>query len=521
VRRFELYARSAAALGFNAISVDDLAHLAVLDDYPAGLRDKIARYQNLYERIFEVAARHGLLVFVNSDAAFVPGQGASAVGGTARALAVLCERLFDRFPAVGGLILRLGECDGIDVTGDLRSKLSIRTASEARRLIGALVNVFERLGRLLVVRTWTVGVYKIGDLIWNPVTYNQVFGGFASGRLIVSHKYGDTDFFRYLSLNPLIFEGSLRKIVEFQACREYEGFGEFPSFVGYEYEQFRDRLVRCPAIAGIHVWCQTGGWSRFHRLTFLPGSSLWNEINTAVTVKIFREGLTADGAVIDFARQRFPRRDPDTLVKIMRLSDELMKRLWYLPEFSRQTLYFRRTRLPPLLWVFWDTIVFDSTLRRLIRRSVRDRQSAIDEGFHLLSGIGEMKRLASQLNIDLRDFDFQYATFELLALARQYYLGEWSLQLAGRIREYAERYKRAYPHGFFTSGDFSAVPIGKGVLNAFFAVALRTHSHYRPFERAFVNPGFAVLQPLVRLWGNRRFPRFARERAMGIDLLLK
>jgi hypothetical protein len=422
---------------------------------------------------------------------------------------------------VGGLILRLGECDGIDVAGDLLSKLSIREPSEARRLIGALLDVFERLDRLLIVRTWTVGIHKIGDLIWNPVTYNRVFGGFASSRLIVSHKYGDTDFFRYLPLNPLIFEGGLRKIVEFQARREYEGFGEFPSFIGYDYEQFRDRLANCHAIAGIHVWCQTGGWSRFHRLTFLPGSSLWNEINTAVTVKMFHQGMSADDAVIDFARQRFPRSDPALLVKIMRLSDELMKRLWYLPEFSRQTLYFRRTRLPPLLWIFWDTIVIDSMLRRLIRRSVRERQEAINDGFQLLSSVGEMKRLAWELDIDSRDFDFQHATFELLALARQYYLGEWSPDLVCRIREYAESYKNAYPQGFFTSSDFSAVPVGKRVSDIFFTIALRTRPRYRLMENVFVNHGSTVMRWIACLWGGRRFPRFARERAMGIDLLLK
>ena len=435
--------------------------------------------------------------------------------------AVACRILFEGYPEVAGVIVRLGECDGIDVSGDLRSHLAIRTASQARRLVKNLVGLAEEHRRLLIVRTWTVGAYPIGDLIWNPRTYHKIFGGIASPQLIVSHKYGDADFYRHLPLNSLIFEGEQRKLIEFQARREYEGFGEFPSFVGYDYERYRDELSKCKNFAGIHVWCQTGGWTRFSKVTFLPGSSLWNEINTAVTVALFRSGISADQAAIEFCAQRLSLAAPEPLVKLLRLSDLVMKGLWYLPEFSQTALYFRRLRLPPLLWVFWDTIVISRTLRRLVRRFVKDKPAATTDGFRILAYVDAMKALAQGLGLAGTDFDLQRDTLELVALAREYFLGDAPLELSRRIEERARAYRDKYPHGFRVSRDFSPIPIGKHATNLLLALSLRTRPRYRLIDRTVVNPGAGTLYRLVKRWGRSRLPSFARERAMGIEALLK
>jgi hypothetical protein len=63
--------------------------------------------------------------------------------------------------------------------------------------------VFEHFNKYLIFRTWTIGAYKIGDLIWNEKTYEQVLQGIQSKNFIVSMKYGDTDFFDQLRLDPL------------------------------------------------------------------------------------------------------------------------------------------------------------------------------------------------------------------------------------------------------------------------------------------------------------------------------
>lgn len=434
---------------------------------------------------------------------------------------LLCADLFKRFPGVAGLIVRLGECDGVDVHGDFLSRLVLRKPNMARDYVKTLAKLFETLKRNLIIRTWTVGAYELGDLIWNPQTYRQVFDNIVSKSLFVSHKYGPSDFFRFLPLNPLIFEGDQQKIIEFQARREYEGFGEFPSFVGYDYEQYREQLSGCINIKGIHVWCQTGGWSRFHKATFMPGSSIWNEINTAVTIDIFHKKKSAEKAVADFAQSRFPGKDPKALVLIMRLSDEVIKQLWYIPEFSQKEFYLKRVRLPPLLWVYWDAIVVNATVRHLVRRCVSKRQEAIEEGVAALEKIKLMSEQAAILGIDRKDFDFMYATFWMLLHVRRYLLENWSPHLSDDLVENARNYERQYPRGFFCSGNNSIPTRQTKAISLLIRLILRTRSRYRPIETTLFAIGFRALNPLVKLWGRKHLPQFASQRAMGIDSVLK
>lgn len=521
IRRFDIYASRVTELGFNALSIDDLAHLSFHPSYRSDLQDKITRYNPFFEKLFSVAAEHSLDIYVNTDAAFAPA-GITITPKTAiDSMVLLCNDLFIRYPAVKGLILRLGECDGVDVKGEIRSNLTFQRAVHVRTLIRELIKLFEYHKRLLIVRTWTVGAYEIGDLMWNPATYEKVFGGIVSDNLIVSHKFGESDFFRYLPLNPLIFYGEQRKIVEFQTRREYEGFGEFPSFVGYDYEQYRNELKTSQNIAGIHVWCQTGGWSKFHRSTFMPDSSLWNEINTVVTVKLFKEGKTADEQIVDFALKLFPGKNPEILQKLLQLSDEIIKKLWYLPEFSQRVLFFRRLRIPPLLWIFWDTIIINMTLRRILRYFVINRQETVDEGFRILANITSMKQCAEGLGIDSKDFDFQYATFELLAKARQFMLSDWSPVLVQEMNESIQKYTGHYPHGFNINNDLSTSSSGKRMITILLGIVLRNRPQYRLMEKKIFWLSLAVVRPIVQLWGRKRIPRFASESAMGIETLLK
>ena len=327
VRRFDAYLERVAPLGFNAISIDDCAHLVTLRDYSGALVKKINRYVDLYRRLFACAKNRSLQIFINSDIMFFPAGATVSLHEAVRTMTIALRRLFEEHECVSGVIIRFGECDGMDVSGELLSRLVVRNPPQARELIGRLVAVCEEFNRLLIVRTWTVGAYPIGDMIWNPHTFHAAFSGIESDRLIVSHYYGNSDFYRFLTLNPLIFEGPHQKIVEFQARREYEGFGEFPAFVGEQYEHYRDQLLRCKNLAGIHVWCQTGGWGRFNKLSFMPGSSLWNEINATVTIDLFRRGCSAQDSVSALSKKRFPQKDPGTLIRLLENSEMIINQL--------------------------------------------------------------------------------------------------------------------------------------------------------------------------------------------------
>lgn len=521
----ERFAQKAGEMGYNAITFDDLSHLVIHDFYGEDLADKIRSYQEFYTDLFAIARVNSLKIFITTDFMFFNDAIKKHTGGRFQNCIELfrdsVRKLLTGFPHINGIILRIGEVDGVDVEGDVISKLTIRTPRECRTLIRSVLPVFEELDRILVFRTWTLGAFPIGDLTWNPVTFNKVFGNIMSDNLIISHKIGETDFFRYLNLNPLFFEGEHQRIVELQTRREYEGFGEFPCYIGRDFEKYARYLRTCSCICGISVWCQTGGWSHFTNITFLRDSSIWNEINTYITINIFRNHITSEEAVIRYAEKHYPGKDPGLLLQLLKYSDYVIKQLWYIPEFSQKRLYFRRSCVPPLLWIFWDNILINHTLRKVIRRFVHERREAVADGYRALKKIKKMKTCAAELGIAAECIDFQYDTFSIIAESRVYLFGEWDPSIPGRITAMIEKYHRKYPNGFHFEYDFDPIKIKKWLIKTIFHYTLRRHPHYRIFDRFFFIPFSKLVYPLLRLWQKKRLPSFADEQAMGIQILFK
>jgi hypothetical protein len=59
-------------------------------------------------------------------------------------------------------------------------------------------------------------------------------------------------------LNKAFFHVKQAKIIELQARREYEGAGEFPSYIGADCEHFARELEGAENMVGMSIWCQTG-----------------------------------------------------------------------------------------------------------------------------------------------------------------------------------------------------------------------------------------------------------------------
>lgn len=524
-KTFSTYVKKVASLGYNAVSLDDLAHLVPHSFYPGKLNSKIHRYRIFYTRLITLARKAGCRVFVTTDILFKNRAITDHIGRSEqRAIRFLgrsFSKLFRSFPAVSGVIVRFGESDGIDVTGDFRSEIVIKSVASCRRYLRSLLQICDQFERQLIVRTWTLGAFKIGDLMWNAGTFRSVFSHLNSDNLIISQKYGETDFFRYQTMSPVLFEGQHRKIVEFQARREYEGFGEFPSFTGFDYERYGRYLSGCPTLAGISVWCQTGGWSHFNKIIYGNNSSLWVELNVHVTIKVFRDGMSAEEAVENFIKKEQLPFDTGEFLRFLRLSEKAVKQLWYIPEFAVKRIYFRRTRVPPLLYVFWDTIIINHTMRKVIRRFVHERREAIHDGYRALHKIKEMKKIAGKLGFETDDLTFQYATFKILAVAREYYFGPWDEDVARRLTELVNDYRKRYPRGFHIILDFNPVHLKKWLIKTIFRFSLRMHPHYR-FLDMFILLRFAsLIYPLFRIWEKRRMPSFTRSQAMGIEVLFK
>ncbi|MFP4520684.1 MAG: hypothetical protein ACLFQK_00925 [Fibrobacterota bacterium] len=527
LKDFESFALKVSEMGYNSVILDDLAHLANYFFYPESLRVLINYRRKFFKKIFTTAAEYGLKVFLTTDIMFFNYYIENFTGGKdSKILKVLLmgfAQIFEDFPEVAGFIVRIGESDGVDVQDDFKSRLIIKDHKKVRKYLRFMIPLFEKYNKLLIFRTWTVGAYPIGDLIWNKKTFRRCFSGFKSSNFIISIKFGETDFFRYLELNPTFFETGCGKIIELQSRREYEGFGEFFSYTGYDYCNYREKLKDCKEIRGMSVWCQTGGWSHFNRLTFLQNSSLWNEINTFTSIKIFRDGLDSEDSLREYSKKRFPGKDPEHIVRLAELSDRAVKKIWYMPEYSRQRFYFRRLRIPPLIWVFWDTIIINHTMRKVLRRLIKeeDRKLSIKEAFSELENIKKMRYEAEELGLDTSGFDFMYDTFFIIALAREYFLETWNPEIMERIDAAVVRYREKYPDGFRVEKDYSPFRVRRLLLKALFWISLRKEERYRWVDRVFLIRVSGWIFRILTYWKSRNVPAFARKQAMGINHIFK
>lgn len=522
----QAFARRVSALGYNAVTLDDVAHLA---DHPwlePEVRARIGVLREEFRTLFAILRSAGLRIYITSDYLTTTAAVDARLRGRAAASRAWYRELLDSFladfPEVDGVILRIGESDGHDVVDPLRSRLAARSARDVRRLLHEILPVFERHGRRLIFRTWTVGAHLIGDLIWHRGRLAQVFAGITSPALVVSMKHGESDFFRFLPLNRQFFRIDLPKVIEFQARREYEGAGEYPSFIGWECEALARELRGAKNVIGFSVWCQTGGWHAFRRLAFLQPEAVWIELNVAVLIRLLRDGQTADEAVTAvFGETRAP-----LALELLRAADAAVREILYIEEFARQKLFFRRVRIPPLLHVFWDCIFINDASRRILRHFVRDPAAARERAEAAFAQFPRMHRLAITLELPAEDIAFMEHTFRMLMLARRYYFAPPSPVLEGEIlaakAAYKERWPRTHRQRYRIRTSFEPLQVHGRTLRWLLALLVRRQRGYRTVLDHLIT--LRVLSWIYRLFRAARpnaLPKIARKTAMGVDALFR
>jgi len=526
VERFKIYITRVHAIGYDSISVDDLAHLADFPFYTDQTRQLLDDYRHLYKQLFALAKAQHIRIFINTDYAFYNSEIATHLNETGHSTEEFFQKVIDKalhdFPEIDGIILRIGEHDGKDVSSTFKSHIKLQTPRQARRLLRTILPIFEAHQKLLVFRTWTVGVYKIGDLIWNKRTFDAIFSSITSEALIISMKFGDTDFMRYLTLNPLFFHSSHKKIIELQTRREWEGMGTYPSFVGWEYEQYIEKLKNTASIIGIHVWCQTGGWAKkgWSNVTYLDESSFWNELNTEVTIAIFKDKRDVKTAVEIFCAHRSIA-NPKKFLELLRLSDTAIKKGLYIPELAERCFYLRRTRLPTLLWLSWDIVTTQPSMIHMLRLLLRQPQDAIAASEEAIRAVSDMSLLAKQLKLskDVQaSLQFQYDTFYLFLRLRRYMFNHATPQELHILQSDVAHYTAMYPQ-HYTIAHLRPLRRGQYIPKQSLGLFLRTVAPYRKRDRIALST--SVLQrSLVRYYLRRSRSHLAHQ-SMGLDILFE
>lgn len=525
IERFEHYIDTVTTLGYDSVSIDDLAHLVDFDFYSDDLRLLIHDYIALYKRLFTIAHNHHLKLFINTDYLFFNDaiqihMDAHDLSAESFFEAVL-ERAFTTFPEISGIILRIGEKDGHDVSGHFLSKLTLRTPKQANKLLMQILPLFERHNKLLVFRTWTVGAYKIGDLIWNEKTFDAVFGSIASDALIISMKFGDTDFMRYLELNSLLLRGPHKKLLELQTRREWEGMGTYPSFVGWDYEHYINELRSNDTFVGIHVWCQTGGWAKktWSNLTYLDTSSLWNELNTEVTIDIYRQNMSVEQAVAAFCEHH----DIDNVrrfIELLRHAEIAIKKGLYIADLAQQTLYFRRTRIPPQLWLTWDKIHLPPIVIYLHRMLLPKHSTVVKDGEDAVAAAAAMIHIAKELQLNatvIRSLEFEHATLTIFALLRHNFHATLRRSQVAALEKLLHDYTANYPEHY--SIDVPTSSYRRRVPRSLLKPFVRDASAYRRRDKMFIRTS-PLQARMIRLYLKRSRSHLTNQ-AMGFETLFK
>jgi hypothetical protein len=498
---FESFCKTVSHMGYNALSLDDLAHLCIFKFYPRKLEKKIAAYQKMYEKLFAIARSYHLDIYINTDIFFLNESIKKQLSrsNSTDLIYEACRQGLTHFN-ISGIILRIGESDGIDVRGDFQSELLLKTPRQTNRLLKQLLPLFEEQQKHLIFRTWTVGAHPIGDLMWNEKTFDRTFANIDSPSLIISMKYSDTDFFNHVALNPLFFHKKWKKIIELQTRREREGFGEFPYYVGHQYEQLAKELQDCDSLVGISVWCQTGGWSRWHNITFLSNSSIYNELNTYATLEIFKHNINAKKALKTYIPDKSHRK---FILKFTELFDQLL----YIKGFSDRPFYFKRVRIPPLLWVYWDHITINPLMILLLRHVSAEKNMVKKPDIKNLKKLGK--------KAELKHLDYYLDTLELLrvcrkALDRQYMTQKLSKKIA--------RYHVKYPDSFQTRLNFSTNSY-KGA-HLLLRLALRSRAKYRWQDYLLMSSFVNLLFRIIISFYRKDMPKFVGKQAMKLDSIL-
>ncbi|MGE9266797.1 MAG: hypothetical protein ACQKBY_01770 [Verrucomicrobiales bacterium] len=523
---FASLADQVRALGYNAVTLDDLAHLTPHPWHDEETNRRIGFFVEEFRLLFGILRERGLRIWLTSDVLTMSPAVEERVGpdgGARNAFFLdLVRRFFGEFPEVEGLILRIGEADGLDVRDPLRSYLHLKSPKEVNGFLRDLLPETEALGKKVVLRTWTVGAHRIGDLIWHRGRLGDTLRGIDSPNFILSMKPGESDFFRHLPLNRAFFGYEGPKILELQARREYEGAGEIPSYLGFSLEKTRDELAGVKNLVGVSVWAQTGGWHRFKRLTFLDENAFWAELNTRAAIDLFQKGLTPEQSL---AAQVGAEKSA-AAVEFLHHADHVMTQLYYIPEFARLKLFFRRVRIPPLLHLYWDSLFIHSPIRKLLRHFVTDHEAAIREGVGAMRRFPRMIELAEELAWPVEDVECMRDTCGLIALAREYYFSDFDEEIVERIEVAKKAYKKAWPREkrarYRIKTDFAPPKLKRRTVAWASRLLLRDKRAYRPVMDHFFT--LNVLSFLYRLFRNRSqdaLPKFVRKSAMGIDSLFR
>jgi len=188
-----------------------------------------------------------------------------------RILCAQIDAIFERFPSLGGLVVRVGETYLHDLPHHTGGDPILHGVESHLELLSLLrETVCEKHGRQLIYRTWLSGLDE------DPEAYLEIDRSLEPHpKFVFAAKHCVGDYHRTHRFTPVLGIGRHAQFVEVQCQREYEGKGAFPNYIaegvveGFEEyahlmsgpgpRGLRD-LLATPAFRGVFTWSRGGGW---------------------------------------------------------------------------------------------------------------------------------------------------------------------------------------------------------------------------------------------------------------------
>lgn len=351
------------------------------------------------------------------------------------------EELFRKMPMVDGIVIRIGEAGSIynPKSGKYYSELAVSSDEYVRRMLRGFIAATEKCGKKLIFRNWSVGIGEVGAMHTDPAVYERVLGDVDSSCLTVSTKYGMGDFTRYLQYNQTLVSGRHRRMVEFQARREYEAFNAFPNYLGPFHQQtIRDLMQTNPKIDGMWLWTQRGGPLRAGPMLLYPFHGFWEliDINVFITGRLaWNPDADMETLTDIWIREHFGDA-PETVAairEIMFLSGEAVAKGIYIGGFAEKRVRAVGMEPSPVVWI-WDIVSGANTVLGVVYITCRDDfEKSVAEGFEAVGIVKKMKALAAKIKTEGPDqqrfrnrlaasLDYEENLFETLAWYRKTFL---------------------------------------------------------------------------------------------------
>jgi hypothetical protein len=351
------------------------------------------------------------------------------------------EELFEIFPFLDGQMIRIGEAGAIyNLDGwPYYSALLVKNDESVRTMLRELLAVAQKKGKKIYFRNWSVGVGQVGDMHTNPQTYTRVLEEIDSPSITVSTKYCKGDFYSYLPYNPTLMIGNQKRLIEFQARREFEGFNSVPNYLGTLYQSaLLELLKHNKNIEGIWLWTQRGGPLRAGPLSLYPFHGFWLLIdaNVYATARLAwdpladLDSLTAAWVCRNFGDNA---QTVNSLTALLYLSREAVLKGFYLPQFAQTQVQACSIETPTTPFI-WDIVGgSNSVLSAVYFACKKNLGETVATGFEAVETVKRLKKLAHKLDLPdsqqrllhnklIESLDYEENLLETLAWYRKTFL---------------------------------------------------------------------------------------------------